>query len=166
MNWNRHRYNKAGDAIGLRTSKWYKQQVFPLVPKCFGTVLDVGCGNGRLTPLIEASQVHAIDPACDYLKKFEREWIYHTQEKFLEVTGKYDAVFFLGSLWIIWLHHGYDAVEHIGRILRAGGFVFALLNANNKLPVLRKQWAAFGLLNIKVKHTEDKSSKILEAWKC
>ena len=138
MHYNRQPY-KGDDTSGWRDKNWFENHIWNSIlhffPDEVGSVLDVGCGNGRFTPYLDtiAERVVAIDPVetihSSYLKNVSEFSQKHFHE--LKVTETFDAVFFFASFMIISEQNQCHIREKCKKLLNEGGLVVIYIDARD-----------------------------------
>lgn len=99
-------YAKNGDAKGNSGTQSFIRDVLPKIREHLtGDVLDIGCGNGRLSHLFSetADKVHGIDLYDKQLDKFKNKKITYESVGLGDffAPNKYDCVFFCGVFYLL-----------------------------------------------------------------
>jgi len=126
-------------------------------------VLEVGCGDGRLTVRFAdaAKKLVAIDPNEDKLKKARERLKYHPKVHFEVGRGEelpfpdrsFDVVFYSLSFHHLPVERQYDAILEAGRVLGEGGKLFIYE------PIARGRMQSLFLL------FEEESGRLAEVYK-
>jgi SAM-dependent methyltransferase len=150
-----HRDSLVGD------NDWVRKDIMPIISPYFkgGSVADIGCGNGRLAPMLEPyfKYYYGFDPVekqhPDYLKRANGELNNFHDHEFTTISPldfQFDCIIFLGSLYVISLR----LEQEIGRekankmlqffidlLCRPGGICIAMEDYNKcRLPECKTRY--------------------------
>ena len=102
----RQPYDESGDAKGKYSTHFFTNDVLPEIKEhIIGSVLDVGCGNGRLSHLISkyADSVRGIDPYEIQLDKYKNKNITYESVNLQDfsTSNVYDCILFWGVFYLL-----------------------------------------------------------------
>jgi len=128
-----------GDTRGKRKLEWFIDDVFSVIKKYIrGDVIDIGCGNGRLNPLILplCTSLVCVDPVCELDSRFKKNAQFissHLHELSNKVEQKFDTILFFGSYYIIANQYGAKTFEYCNAILNKDGTIIFMVDAKDDM---------------------------------
>lgn len=128
-----------------------KKMMYSLKDFCYGTILDVGCGNARLNCIFDIyfDRIVGIDKYRKPNNKFLIDKFEFINCDLFQITEKFNVVAFMGSFY---LHHSYgylNTLQHTKKLLKPSGKIIILDDKKrNTNSDLKNQRGYYDLVDI------------------